>query len=250
MNRQGQIPRSRGGICGVLLILLGLWGGLGPLVGPYFHFGFTPDATWHYNSGRLDYSIIPGAAALLGGLLVATTRNRALGTSGGLLAALGGAWFVVGGGVVTDLLKKTISAGSPIVTAASGAQPLALRPYLETISLFSGLGVLIIIVGGIAMGRFSMVAASDVAASDADGYYGDVPSEAGVQPAQSYSVSYPGARGADQPDLSQYPTSVGFGSGADPATTTGGPSAPGDLFPPAPYPDTTTAQFPPSEPPS
>jgi hypothetical protein len=235
MNRQGRIPRSRGGICGVLLILLGLWGGLGPLVGPYFHFGFTPDATWHYDSGRLDYSIIPGAAALLGGLLVATTRNRALGIAGGLLATLGGAWFVAGGGIVTYVLKKAISAGSPIVTATSGAQPLALRPYLETISLFSGLGVLIIIVGAIAMGRFSMVAASDVAGtSDADGYYGDFPS----------------AQGASQPDLSQYPTSVGFGSGADPATITGSPGAPGELFPPAPYPDTTTGQFPPPEPPS
>ena len=232
MNLQGQIPRSRGGICGVLLILLGLWGGLGPLVGPYFHFGFTPDATWHYNSGRLDYSIIPGAAALLGGLLVATTRNRALGIAGGLLATLGGAWFVAGGGIVTYVLKKAISAGSPIVTATSGAQPLALRPYLETISLFSGLGVLIIIVGAIAMGRFSMVAATDLAGTSDDGYYGDVPS----------------ARGASQADLSQYPTSVGFGSEADPATITGSLGAPGDLFPPAPYPDTTTGQFPPPEP--
>ena len=249
MNRQGQIPRSRGGICGVLLILLGLWGGLGPLVGPYFHFGFTPDATWHYDSGRLDFSIIPGAAAVLGGLLVAVTRNRALGIAGGLLATLGGAWFVAGGGVVTYVLKKAISAGSPIVTATSGAQPLALRPYLETISLFIGLGVLIIIVGGIAIGRFSMVAASDVAgASDADGYYGDFPSEPAAQAAQSYPRSYPPAGGASQPDLSQYPTTTGFGSGADPATITGGPGAPGDLFPPAPYPDTTTGQFPPPEP--
>jgi hypothetical protein len=252
MNHQGQIPRSRGGICGVLLILLGLWGGLGPLVGPYFHFGFTPDATWHYDSGRLDYSIIPGAAALLGGLLVATTRNRAIGVAGGLLAALGGAWFVVGGGVVTYVLKKVITAGSPIVTATSGAQPLALRSYLETISLFSGLGVLIIIIGGIAMGRLSMLAASDLAAAaDASTYYGDFPSEPGVQAVQSYPASYPAAREASQPDLSQYPTSVGqFGSGTDPAATTTSPGAPGDLFPPAQYPDTTTAHFPPSEPPS
>ncbi len=110
-----------------------------------------------------------------------------------------------------------------------------MRPYLETISLFIGLGVLIIIVGAIAMGRFSMVAATDLAeTSDADGYYGD----------------YPSARGASQPDPSQYPTSVGFGSGADPATIAGSPGAPGDLFPPAPYPDTTTGQFPPPEPPS
>ena len=41
MNLPVGIPRSRGAICGVLLILLGLWGGLAPFVGPYFHFGIT-----------------------------------------------------------------------------------------------------------------------------------------------------------------------------------------------------------------
>ncbi len=99
MNPQGQIPRSRGAICGVLLILLGLWGGLAPFVGPYFHFGYTPDKTFYYSSGRLYFSVIPGAAALLGGLLVLATRNRGVGAFGGVLAALGGAWFVAGAGL-------------------------------------------------------------------------------------------------------------------------------------------------------
>jgi hypothetical protein len=241
MNGRGQIPRSRGGICGVLLILLGLWGGLGPLVGPYFHFGFTPDATWHYDSGRLYYSIVPGAAALLGGLLVATTRNRAAGITGGLLAVLGGAWFVTGAGFVADVLKKAISAGVPIQTATSGAQSLALRSYLETLSLYSGLGILILIAGAIAMGRFSMVAASDLsaAAGAADSYYPDFPSAPAVQAVQT----------ASQPDLSQYPTTFGqFGSAAaDPAATTTRSVTGNDPFPPAPFPDTTTAQFPPTE---
>ena len=159
MNRQGQIPRSRGGICGVILILLGLWGGLAPFVGPYFHFGFTPDATWHYDSGRLYYSIIPGGAALVGGVLVILTRNRGVGIAGGLLGTLGGAWFVAGSGFVTYVLKKSISPGITIVPA--GAQPL--RSYLETISLFSGLGILLLVAGAIAIGRFSMVGAKDVA---------------------------------------------------------------------------------------
>ncbi len=237
MNRQGQIPRTRGGICGVLLILLGLWGGLGPLVGPYFHFGFMPDTTWHYDSSRLYYSIIPGAAALLGGALVATTRNRAVGIAGGLIAVLGGAWFVTGGGIVTYVLKKSISAGAPIVTATSGAQPLALRPYLETLSLYSGLGVLILIASGIAIGRFSMVAASDVVAADAaDSYYADFPSAPAVQAAQT----------ASQPDLSQYPTTtVSQVRANDPF-----PPAPFPDTTPSPFPDTTTSHFPPPESPS
>jgi hypothetical protein len=36
MNDQVTIRRSRGAVSGVALILLGLWGGLAPFVGPYF----------------------------------------------------------------------------------------------------------------------------------------------------------------------------------------------------------------------
>src|SRR5215475_5359769 len=118
MNDVVSIPRTRGAVCGVLLILLGVWGGLAPFVGPYLHFGFTPDHAFGWTSGRLYLSVIPAAAALLGGLMVLITRNRAVGISGGILAALGGAWFVVGGGLVTDVLKKTtINIGLPLQSA-------------------------------------------------------------------------------------------------------------------------------------
>src|ERR1700761_4774138 len=96
MNLQGQIPRSRGGVVGVLLILVGLWGGLAPFVGPYFHFGYTPPIAMHSTQGRLYFSAVPGGAAVLGGLVVVLTRSRALGVLGGLLATLGGAWFIAG----------------------------------------------------------------------------------------------------------------------------------------------------------
>src|SRR5580704_15568522 len=225
MNGQGQIPRTRGGICGIVLILLGLWVGLAPFIGPYFHFGYTPDKAWAYDSGRLYYSIIPGAAALVGGVLVVITRNRGVGIGGGLIAALGGVWFLAGPGFDVNVLNRFVSFGSPIGTATSGP----LRSYLETVSLFTGLGILILVVGGIAMGRFSLVAAKDVAS--ADDYYG------------GYSAST-----ASRPDLSQYPTAVG----QFPSTSTGSLPAPsatsaptGPPFEPAPFPDTTTAQFPP-----
>lgn len=226
MNRESRIPRSRGGISGMLLILLGLWGGLAPFVGPYFHFGFAPDVTWHYDSGRLYYAVIPGAAALLGGLLVVATRNRGVGIAGGLLAALGGAWFIAGDGIVTHVLKKLISPGSPIVTA-SGSQDL--RSYLESIALLTGVGILILFAGAVAVGRFSMVAAKDVTEADPDTYY----------------TEFPAARTASQPDLSRYPTLAG----QYPATTGQFPTSAGQFpptdFAPAQFPDTTTAPFPP-----
>ena len=133
MNRQGRIPRRRGGICGVLLILLGLWAGLGPFVGPYFHFGYTPDLTWHYDAGRLYFSVIPGAAALLGGLLVVATRHRGVGIFGGLLGVLSGAWLVIGASFLTYVVHKSVATGGPIEPATLSGQALALRTYLETV---------------------------------------------------------------------------------------------------------------------
>ena len=82
-----RIPRRRGGLCGFLLVLLGLWGGLIALVGPYFHFGYTPDKAWSYSSGRLYLSILPGVVTLIGGLIVMSTRSRTAGVVGGFLAA-------------------------------------------------------------------------------------------------------------------------------------------------------------------
>jgi hypothetical protein len=226
MNRQGQIPRGRGGITGLLLILLGAWGGLAPFVGPYFHFGYTPDKAWAYNSGRLYYSVIPGAAALLGGLFVLATRNRGVGVTGGLVAALGGAWFVLGNGITTVVLKQTaISIGVPIVTASTGAISSTTRTYGETVALFTGVGVLILFFGALAAGRLSLLAAQDVPVTD-DSYYADFPATpaATPQPGQYSTGQYPTSAG-QFPSGSPFPTSPGYGQG--------------------PLPDATTTQFPP-----
>jgi len=189
MNPESRIPRTRGGICGVLLILLGLWAGLGPFAGPYVHFGYTPDVTWHYSQGRLYFSIIGAAAAVLGGLLAAGTRNRGVGIFGGLLAALGGIWLIVGHEFMTVVLQKSYSVGVPIIPAGLAGHSLSVREYLETLALFTGVGMLILLLGAITMGRFSMIAAQDL--GDSDGYYPDFPA---TQPAsQPDVVSYPAA---------------------------------------------------------
>jgi hypothetical protein len=195
MDDQATIPRSRGAVCGVLLVLLGLWGGLAPFVGPYFHFGFTPDKAWAYTQGRLYYSAIPGAAALLGGLLVLITRNRAIGITGGVLAVLGGAWFGLGDGIVTVVLKRaSISIGSPLAPIATAS---TLRTYLETIAFFGGLGLVVLFFGAVAIGRFSMLAARDVAPAVEDsGYY-------------ETQTSFPTATG-QFPQAAQYPESPGY----------------------------------------
>ncbi len=188
MAALGRIPRSRGGVCGVLLILLGLWAGLGPFVGPYVHFGYTPDKAWAYNTGRLYLSIVPGAVAVIGGLLALATRSRAVGVIGGVFGALGGGWLVAGASFTSIVLKQTsILPGSPIIWGTSSE-----RTYLETVALFTGVGCLLIFVGALTSGRFSLLGARDV---QADQYYDD------------YSAPSP----APAPDVSQegFPTSPG-----------------------------------------
>ena len=163
-----RIPRSRGGVSGVLLILLGAWGALAPFVGPYFHYAYTPDKAWAYTSGRLYLSIVPGAAALLGGLLVVSTAHRAIGILGALLAAVGGVWFIVGGSVIVLVVKNgSISPGFPL-SGPLGGLTSATRQFLEGLGFFTGTGVLILFLAALALGRFSVVGVRDAALAEGE----------------------------------------------------------------------------------
>jgi hypothetical protein len=205
MMSQVRIRRSRGAVSGVALILLGLWGGVAPFVGPYFHFGYTPDTAWSYTTGRLYLSAIPGAVAVVGGLLVVITRSRVLGVIGGLLAAIGGAWFIVGSGVMLYLIKRpSINAGTPLF--ASNPE----RTYLEMLALFGGVGALILFFGALACGRMSLVAITDDAPLYADYPDGGAPA-AGDYPASQFptgSGQFPTTRFPDNP-TGQFPTAAG-----------------------------------------
>jgi hypothetical protein len=147
MTRPQLTSRGRGS--GVLLMLLGAWGAVVPFVGPYFGYAFTPDKTWTYNSGRLWLSIVPGAAALLGGFLVVASRRIAL--LGGFLAALGGVWFVIGQGV-TAIAVKSITPGTPVGASGDVFSPATMK-FLEGLGFFYGLGVVIVFFAALAIGK-------------------------------------------------------------------------------------------------
>ena len=141
---------SRGRSIGGLLMLLGAWGAVIPFVGPYFGYAFTPDKTWAYTSGRLWLSIVPGAAAFLGGLLLLSSDRIA--AFGGILAALGGAWFVLGQSIVAEAFSgQSISSGSP-VTSSGAMFGHATMKFLEGLGFFYGLGVVIIFFAALGMG--------------------------------------------------------------------------------------------------
>lgn len=157
-----RVPRSRGALTGVLLVLLGLWGALAPLIGPYFHFGFAPDTAWHLTSGRVWLQIVPGAAVFLGGLVTAGSGNRAAASSGAWLAALGGAWFAVGvplSGLWAD--RDTIRLGLPLGDTT--------RQVTEQLTLLYGLGVVAVFLAAVAIGRLAVVAVRDAALAERTG---------------------------------------------------------------------------------
>jgi hypothetical protein len=180
-----RIPRTRGGVSGVLLILLGAWGALAPFVGPYFHFAYTPDRAWAYTSGRLWLSIVPGAAALVGGLLVTFASHRGVGIFGAVLAALGGAWFIVGSAVTKVVVVNTsITPGAPLARSV-GSISVARWQFFEGLGFFTGLGAAILFFGALALGRFTVVGVRDAAlAQDLD---------MSQAPAGAYSAADPAA---------------------------------------------------------
>jgi hypothetical protein len=91
-----RIPRRRGALTGFLLVLLGIWGALIPFVGPYFDYQIGTTETWDWSSDRFLLSVLPGVAAVLGGLIMLFSTRRSVASFGGLLALAGGLWFVVG----------------------------------------------------------------------------------------------------------------------------------------------------------
>lgn len=152
------IPRSRGAVSGLLIIALGIWGALVPFIGPLFDFAFTPDRAWTWTAGRGWLEVLPGAVAVLGGLLLLVSRNRATAMLGAWLAVAAGAWFVVGRAVAGPLGLG--GAGQPV--AANETKQV----WLE-LTYFSGLGALIVFLAAMAVGRLSVRSARDIAYRDA-----------------------------------------------------------------------------------
>jgi hypothetical protein len=148
-----QIPRSRGAASGFLLILAGAWGALVPFIGAYFDFAYTPDQAWTWTAARGWLEVLPGAATAVGGLLLLTSRNRAIAMFGAWLTVLAGAWFVVG-----RAFAGILNIGDPGAPVASTD---TVRVWLE-VSYFSGLGALIVFLGALALGRVSVRSLRDV----------------------------------------------------------------------------------------
>lgn len=146
------MPRSRGAVSGLLLLILGAWGALIPFIGPYFHFAYTPGQAWLWTTARAWLEVFPGVTAAAGGFLLLISGNRATAMFGGWLAVIAGAWFVVGRTLASTLRLGDI--GQPL--AATDAH----RAIID-IAYFSGLGALIVFIGGAVLARVTIRTARD-----------------------------------------------------------------------------------------
>ena len=148
-----RIPRSRGAASGLLIVVLGLWGALVPFVGPAFDFAYNPDQGSEWSSTRGWLEVLPGVVAIMGGVLLVRSRNRATAMLGGWLSVVAGAWFVVGRVMATTLTIGEI--GRPV------AENDIKAAWLE-LTYFYGLGALIIFLGAMGLGRLSVRSVRDV----------------------------------------------------------------------------------------
>lgn len=141
-----RVPRSRGAVSGLLLLLLGAWCALIPFLGPVFHYGYGPSA-WTMTSGRFWYELLPGLVAAVAGLLLMGSGDRVSGSAAGWLGAAAGAWVLIGPALGPVFHMGHL--GAPIDTGTW-------HPALDVVGLTSGLGAAMVLFGALAAGRFSV----------------------------------------------------------------------------------------------
>jgi hypothetical protein len=155
--RASYMPRTRGAAPGLLLILLGAWGALIPFIGPNVDWAYMADPAWTWTTAKGWLEVLPGVVTAVGGLVLLLSGRRASAMFGGWLAVLGGAWFVVG-----RVFASTLNIGDV-------GQPLAstdLKRALLDVTYFTGLGALIVFLGGAALASVAVRHARDVVVSE------------------------------------------------------------------------------------
>jgi hypothetical protein len=156
---QMRISRSTGAVSGFAIILLAVWGGIIPFIGPYFHYSFGSNATWHYTSNRFWLDIAPAIVAIVGGLLMIRSGHRVSGVVGCWLALAAGAWFVLGPPISLMWEHSSGPIGAPMYGPT--------RQAIELVGYFYGVGALIMTFAAFALGRFVTRPATVIAAPTA-----------------------------------------------------------------------------------
>jgi hypothetical protein len=138
---------------GVLILLLGAWGGIAPYVGPLFGYHMDAGGAWQWTTARAELSLGPGVIAVLGGLLLMIGASRGAQRFGAFIAGAAGTWFVVGS------IFYPLWAGTSVAlpTASSAGISAIWMRTVESLGFFLGTGVLIAILAGYAYGALASV---------------------------------------------------------------------------------------------
>ena len=132
-------------------------GCVGTFFGPNINWAYLADPAWTWTTAKGWLEVLPGAAAAVGGLLVLFSGNRASAVFGGWLAVFAGAWFVVGRAFASTLGIGDV--GQPVASTD-------LKRALLEVTYFTGLGALIVFLGGAAVARLAVRHARDVVATE------------------------------------------------------------------------------------
>jgi hypothetical protein len=138
---------------GVLIMLLGAWGGIAPYVGPRFGYHMDNLGAWQWTTARAELSLGPGVIAILGGLLLMIAGYRAAQRFGAFMAAAAGTWFVVGS------LFYPLWTGASVTLPTSGVAGISTTwmRIVEWLGFFLGTGVLIVLLAAYAYGALASV---------------------------------------------------------------------------------------------
>jgi hypothetical protein len=140
-----RIPRTKGALSGFLIVVLGIWAGLVPFVGPYFHYAMHSNQHWQWFADRFWLEVLPAIVAVVGGLILMGGMTRVSMMFGGLLALAAGLWFIVGPNVSMLWNHGAITVGPPM-----GRHNITRT--LEWIGFFYGVGGLITMFSSYALG--------------------------------------------------------------------------------------------------
>ncbi|MBA3525271.1 MAG: hypothetical protein H0T85_12145 [Geodermatophilaceae bacterium] len=146
---------------GVALLVLGLWGALVPFAGPSFGYGMGGTPAWTWSESHLTLHLLPGLAAIVGGLIVLRGREQAQRLLGAVLAAAGGTWFLVAP-TLHPLWAPSAMGGMGSMDMGDSAMSSA----LSGLGYHYGTGALIALIGAYAVGALAALGTSAPTAAE------------------------------------------------------------------------------------
>jgi hypothetical protein len=154
-----RVAPGRGRITGVGIVLLGLWAVFVPLAGPSF--GYAPGVAGPWSPTWAGFWLmeVPGVVLVVCGAVLIATGQRVGGIVAAAIAALAGGWLAVGPAIWAAVNGIPAPIGGPVGVELTPA---------EQIGMSTGLAVAVVLLAGLALGRFSVRGTRDVAAAEAE----------------------------------------------------------------------------------